>query len=157
MADEFVIRAATPADQAFISEMQYEAFFVPPGAEPFPRTILDEPQIRKYHANFGSEEGDVGLIAESSAGEPLGAAWARQLEGYGFVDHETPELGIAVAPRARCAGIGTALLERLLEVVPRCSLSVDTRNRAMRLYERLGFTTVRLDGDSTAVMLRSPS
>jgi ribosomal protein S18 acetylase RimI-like enzyme len=155
VADEFVIRAASPADQAFISEMQHEAFFVPPGAEPFPRSILDEPQIRKYHADFGTETGDVGFIAESSAGEPLGAAWVRLVEGYGFVDHETPELGIAVGERARDAGIGTALLEHLLAAAPRCSLSVDTRNRAMRLYDRLGFTTVRVDGDWTAVMLRS--
>ena len=150
-----MIRAATPADQALISQMQHEAFFAPPGAEPFPRTILDEPQIRKYHANSGT--GDVGSIAESSVGEPLGAAWARRVEGYGFVDDETPEPGIAVARRARCAGIGAALIEPVVEVASRRSRGVDARNRAMRLDERLGFTAVRLDGDRAAVMLRSPS
>lgn len=156
MADEFVIRAASSADQWFISEMQYQACFVPPGADPFPRSILDEPSITKYHAGFGTQVGDVGFIALSPGGEPLGAAWVRLVQGYGFVDHDTPELGIAVVERRRGAGIGSALLEHLLDRVPRCSLSVDTRNPAVRLYVRLGFATVGLDGDWTTVMLRSP-
>ena len=134
MADPFDTRAATAADQAFISDMQYEAMFVPPGAEPFPRSILDEPNIRLYHADFGSCDGDLGVIAESPTGRLLGAAWVRLVEGYGFVDADTPELGIAVVADRRGGGVGTALLGALLERVPRCSLSVDTRNPAIRLY-----------------------
>jgi ribosomal protein S18 acetylase RimI-like enzyme len=153
MAERFVIRTATSADQAFISEMQYEAFFVPPGADPFPASILDEPQIVGYHVGFGTRAGDVGLVAESAAGEPLGAAWVRQVEGYGFVDADTPELGIAVLAGERRRGIGSALLHELFGSVPRCSLSVDTRNPAMRLYQRLGFLTVRTDGAYSATML----
>lgn len=153
MAERFVIRRATSADQAFISEMQFEAFFVPPGAEPFPTSILDQPQIVKYHVGFGERAGDVGVIAESPAGRQLGAAWVRQVEGYGFVDADTPELGIAVLAGERCAGIGSALLHQLVRSVPRCSLSVDIRNPAIRLYERLGFAVVRTDGAYSVTML----
>ncbi len=149
-----MIRPATRADQSFITEMQYEAFFVPRGDEPFPTSILDEPQIRKYHIDFGTRPGDVGVVAEAPDRRLLGAAWVRLVEGYGFVDADTPELGIAVVKSERGAGLGTALMGALLEVVPRCSLSVDLRNPAIHLYERLGFVTVRTDGGQSATMLR---
>lgn len=153
MADRCTTRTATAADQVFISEMQYEAFFVPPGAEPFPVSILDEPHIRPYHVGFGTRPGDVGVIAETCGGRPIGAAWVRLVEGYGFVDAHTPELGIAVVDEHRGGGVGTALLDDLLVTVPRCSLSVDRRNPATRLYERSGFVTVRTDDEHTVVML----
>ena len=155
MVDSYRIRAASASDQRFISEMQFEAFFVPPGGEPFPRSILDEPNVRPYHAEFGTRPGDVGVIAETSAGRPFGAAWVRLVEGYGFVDAETPELGIAVVDSYRGSGVGSALLDELVARVPRCSLSVDVRNAAFRLYERSGFVTVRTDGEHTKVMLRT--
>ena len=152
--DGVTIRTATADDQVFISEMQYEALFVPPGAEPFPRSILDEPGIRKYHADFGDRQGDAGVIAEDASGRPIGAAWVRQVEGYGFVDHDTPELGIAVVARARGRGVGAEMLRVLLDHEPRCSLSVDDRNPARRLYERAGFRWVRDDGQGSIVMVR---
>jgi ribosomal protein S18 acetylase RimI-like enzyme len=94
------------------------------------------------------------VIAEIPTGETLGAAWVRQVEGYGFVDHDTPELGIAVVAEARGSGVGAELLRALLDQVPRCSLSVDTRNPARRLYERMGFQLVRDDGHGSVVMVR---
>ena len=155
MSDGFSVRPAVAADQPTISAMQYEAFFVPPGQPPYPRSILDEPHIRRYHVGFGTVAGDVGVVAERDDGTLLGAAWVRQVEGYGFVDEHTPELGVAVVEGVRGVGIGTALLGELLALVPRCSLSVDIRNPAMRLYERSGFETVRMDGEHSAVMLRT--
>lgn len=154
MVDRYTIRTANPTDQAFITDMQYEAFFVPPGGDPFPRQILEEPHIRPYHEQFGDRSGDIGVIAETVDGRPLGAAWVRQVKGYGFVDADTPELGIAVIGDRRGTGVGTALLNALFERTPRCSLSVDTRNAAKRLYDRFGFVLVRLDGEYSAVMLR---
>jgi len=154
MAERFTIRPASAADQAFISDMQYEALFVPAGEPPFPRAILDEPNIRRYHEGFGTVAGDTGVIAESFDRRPLGAAWVRLVVGFGFVDHDTPELGIAVVASARGTGVGSALLRQLFDVVERCSLSVDRRNRAIRLYERFGFVPIRVDGDHATVMLR---
>lgn len=147
------IRPATAADQAFISDMQYEALFVPPEAPAFERSILDEPGISRYHADFGSRDGDVGRIAVDRSGRPVGAAWVRRVDGYGFVDAETPELGVAVVGDRRGEGVGSALLESLLAAVPRMSLSVDRRNPARQLYERFGFTVVRSEGEDGIVML----
>ena len=149
------IRRAGPADQSFISEMQYAALFVPQGEAPFPRSILDQPNIARSHGGFGTLAGDGGVIAEDLDQRPLGAAWARLVEGYGFVDALTPELGIAVVANASGRGVGSALLRRLTVMVPRVSLSVDIRNPAMRWYERFALRTVRIEGEHTAVMLRT--
>lgn len=152
----YTIRPATQFDQVFIEEMLYEALFVPPGHEPFPRSVLDQPDIAHYVDGFGTRPGDVGLIVED-AGERIGAAWVRLLQGndrgYGYIDDDTPELSAAVKPRWRNHGIGTALLLRLVEELPRVSLSVDSRNPAVRLYERLGFKVVAAE-DTSLTMLR---
>ena len=47
------------------------------------------------------------------------------------------------------------MLQELLAIAPRCSLSVDISNRAIHLYERLGFVTVRTEDQYSAVMERS--
>jgi SAM-dependent methyltransferase len=148
------VRPATPGDQGVITEMLYEALYVPPGGEPFERSIVDEPGLRPYHDEFGSRRGDVGRVAIDGTGEAVGAAWVRQLRGHGFVDDVTPELSIAVVDRCRGGGVGSALLASLLDAVPRVSLSTDRRNPARRLYERFGFELVRAEGDHTLVMLR---
>ncbi len=136
--------------------MLYEALFVPPDKEPFPRSVLDAPEVAKYAAGFGTREGDVGFVAEA-ANDSIGAAWVRLLRGadsgYGYVDVDTPELTVAVVPRWRGRGVGTALCRRLLEVVPRMSLSSDVRNPALHLYQRLGFEVHARDGTS-ATMVR---
>ena len=153
----YVIRDLSVDDQEFVTDMQYEAFFVPPGAAPYPRSIVGEEAILPYHADFGSRVGDVGVAAEVPTVELLGAAWVRHVpNGYGFVAEEIPELGIAVVASARGRGIGSALLAALVDRVPTLSLSCDVRNPAMRLYRRFGFELVRMDGENTAVMLRRP-
>lgn len=158
---EFEIRAATGADELFLREMQYQALYVAPGEDSFPEAIVDEPNIARYYVGFGGQIGDVGRVAVASsgdpAGEPIGAAWVRRSTSddpsYGYIDDDTPELGIAVTGGRRGAGVGSALLDDLLGVLPRCCLSVDSRNPAVRLYERSGFDVVRRDGMSL-LMLR---
>jgi len=154
---KFSIRAANGADELFLRQMQYQALFVAPDDEPFPVAIVDEPHIARYYRGFGGQLGDVGRIAVGVDGELIGAVWVRRSTSdnpsYGYVDDVTPELGIAVAEGSRGAGIGSALLDDLLGVLPRCCLSVDSRNPAVRLYERSGFEVVRRDG-SSLILLR---
>ena len=154
-----VIRPIDPVsedDIELLRAMLYEALFVPPGAPPFPAEVVDASEMVRYIADFGSQSTDRGWCAEAFSGELLGAAWVRQLSGknagYGYVDDDTPELTVAVAASHRNRGFGTGLLTALLDEVGRCSLSCDVRNPAVALYERLGFVTVRSDGD-TLVML----
>lgn len=147
---DITYRPLLPADQDLLWEYLYLAVFVPPGAPPLPPETVHQPMLARYVAHWGRQH-DSGLLAiEPSQGRDVGAAWLclwPECEvGYGFVDGETPELGMAVRPEYRQRGIGTALLRRLLaEVDTRygaVSLSVSQANPAVRLYERLGFEGV---------------
>jgi ribosomal protein S18 acetylase RimI-like enzyme/predicted O-methyltransferase YrrM len=155
------LQRATTADEPFLRRMVYEALYVPAGQPPFPEAVLDRPDIRHYYLGFGRRPGDIGRIAETGAGEPVGATWVRQLTsadpGYGYVDDDTPELTIAVTAPYRGAGVGSALLADLLVEVPRCSLSVDVRNPARSLYERFGFEKVGGSGDSLTMLRTAPA
>jgi ribosomal protein S18 acetylase RimI-like enzyme len=149
-------RPATAADEGFLREMVYEALYVPAGRPPFPASVLDQPDVNHYYRGFGERAGDVGRIAVTGSGEPVGAAWVRRFgstePGYGFVDEHTPELTIATVPAARGRGLGTMLLRDLFAVVPRCSLSVDRGNPAVRLYERIGFAVVTTAGETLTML-----
>jgi len=144
------VRPATAEDADFLLTMLYEAARWNPDwpREPI-EEVLQDPIIRRYHEGWG-RRGDAGVLAEIG-GEPVGAAWFRLFDprepGYGFVDETIPELGIAVVPLRRRAGIGTALLEALIERAeadgyPALSLSVAVSNRSRRMYERAGFRKV---------------
>lgn len=141
--------------------MVYLALYVPPGATPFPREILREPQIARYAEGFG-RAGDIGFKAIDENLEIVGAAWLRTWTedncGYGFIDAKTPELSIAVLSRCRGMGIGTALMSQLIEAVSQraaaISLSVSATNRAMRLYQRCGFVEHGREGDSVTMIRR---
>lgn len=114
-----------------------------------PDDIKGDPYLARYVRGWG-RHGDLGVLCEK-AGDPIGAAWVRLLVGaerndISFVDPETPELAVAVLPGHEGRGIGTALLEDLIErssgVYPAIVLTVREVNPAVRLYERLGFAIV---------------
>jgi GNAT superfamily N-acetyltransferase len=159
MSPNFIIRPLMPSDSAFLWEMVYHAIHVPEG-EPAPaHDIVYDPMIAAYVRGWG-REGDVGFAAVSTgSAQRVGAAWVRlfdrEMPGHGFLDETTPELSMAILPEYRGAGIGTALLERLVaslrERHDALSLSVARRNPALRLYSRAGFVEVGGDSD-TAVM-----
>jgi GNAT superfamily N-acetyltransferase len=150
------IRALTLEDAPFLREALYHAIFVPPDTEPPARSIIDLPELAVYIEDFGTRTGDVGVLALDGA-TPVGAAWARLMRGFGFIDGATPELSIALLPNYRGSGIGTGLLKALLAALTptasRVSLSVQMSNPAFRLYQRLGFQMVDRDGDSAIMVL----
>jgi ribosomal protein S18 acetylase RimI-like enzyme len=103
------------------------------------------------------------VIAELE-GEPVGAAWYRLFTerdpGFGFVDEETPELGIAVVPLHRRKGIGETLLRALMvqareDGFHALSLSVAVHNRSRMMYERTGFQKVREDAEGDSWVMRA--
>ncbi len=142
-------RTLTASDEPFLWEMLYQALNLPPGQPPFPREILQKPEIACYVQGWGQPH-DRGFAALVE-GAPVGAAWLRLLTaerpGYGYVDDDTPELSIAVLPKFRGRGIGSQLMTCLLELAqqtryPAVCLSVSPGNPALRLYQRLGFAKV---------------
>ncbi len=153
----FSIRELTPADEPFLWEMLYHAIHVPEGQLPPPRSIVEEPKLAHYVRQWGQRPGDMGFVAlVKSTGQPVGAAWLRLFSrldpGYGFVDENIPELSIAMLPGSRGQGLGTLLLNALLQAAGQkfqaISLSVSPDNPARRLYERSGFAEVADDSSS---------
>jgi ribosomal protein S18 acetylase RimI-like enzyme len=152
------IRAATPRDIGFLWEATGWAANWRGGSE----DKIDEDSFAATYVKSWGRHGDAGFVAEDEEGRPIGAAWYRffsdDRHGYGYISPEIPELSIAVDPGHRGLGIGTALLEALRDRarsagVSALSLSVEEDNPALRLYERLGFERLRLDGGAWTMRL----
>jgi ribosomal protein S18 acetylase RimI-like enzyme len=143
-----VIRRSRSDDAQFLREMLFEAAYWRAGKQrPSLEEGLARPDLAKVLAGWG-RTGDLALVATDGLGERIGAAWMRLWTAddhvHGFVDAQTPELGIGVQRDFRRHGVGTALLLALLgrareDGVPRVSLSVEIENVARLLYERFGF------------------
>lgn len=156
------IRPLTKADEGLLWEAIYHAIHVPAGQSPPPRSIIEDPNIARYVRGWG-RRGDFGFVGELE-GRRIGASWLRiwagNDRGYGWVDDRTPELTVAVWPGHRAQGIGTRLLKSTLAaatVLPGVSLSVSTTNPAVRLYERMGFQRVSVQGSSLVMVRRKPT
>ena len=116
-----------------------------------PRSIIREPELAAFIEGFGTLPDDHCLVAEVE-GTAVGAAWVRIVRTYGHIDDTTPLLSISLLPKHRGQGIGTVLMDRLLDHLRtlghrRASLSVQKANPALRLYRRAGFVDYREEGD----------
>lgn len=156
------VRLMLNSDQVSLPEFLYQAIFLPEGVEPPSRSIINDPQIFAYIKEFGTQPGDLGVVAEQN-GQVIGAAWTRIIPGHGYINDETPELAISILPEFRGYGIGTKLLKKLFAVLRangyiRTSLSVQKDNPAVRLYGRLGYkiTEEKLDhvGNEDFIMIK---
>jgi ribosomal protein S18 acetylase RimI-like enzyme len=145
---DYLIRPLTPADEAIIWEMVYQALQGSEGAAP-PREILQRPEYARYAEAWG-REGDRGFVAHDKKDHGLlGAVWFRSpAEGA------TPELAFAVRPGHRKRGLGAALLTQWVRANPQqdeISLRVGPTNPAVRLYERFGFKIAEQSDNSVAM------
>lgn len=157
----FQIRAAIELDVPFLWEMLYESMYVPEGNEPFSRDIIHDPYLSKYVEGWG-RDGDLGSIAVNSEGESMGSITARFFnsnnKGFGYVSDYIPELGMAIMPRFRGKGMGTALMQALFDQlkekdIKQVSLSVDPGNlAAVTLYKRFGFKEVGMVDTSVTMV-----
>jgi ribosomal protein S18 acetylase RimI-like enzyme len=143
----FRIRPLDRRDQAFLWDVLHIALWDPPPAPLRPREILEHPEVRIYAEDWG-HEGDVGVVAEID-GKPIGACWMRVLpdgKGLGYVDDETPQLGIALLPGYQRKGYGEKLMRAALDAARaryrKVSLTVHPENPAIALYRRCGFAEV---------------
>jgi ribosomal protein S18 acetylase RimI-like enzyme len=157
------VRPANARDADFLWRVLLEAYNWNGEQRFTAEQLLADPRAARYLVGW-PREGDFGVVAETSAGEPVGAAWARCLPenepGYGFVAQDVPELTLGVLPRHRGRGYGRALMEALVRAaaegpapVARLSLSVEDGNPAVRLYTSLGFTRIGRNGGSDTMVL----
>lgn len=158
------IRAATVADVPFMWDMLFEAAFTTDEARAVWRSDPQPPpELVKYLDGWG-RRGDAGVIAEHADGASIGAAWYRLFtsgdRGDGVMaEPNVPELAIAVEPQRRGRRIGEDLLTTLAtrardDRFEHLLLSVDPANtRAIRLYERVGFTLVETEDPARGTSL----
>jgi ribosomal protein S18 acetylase RimI-like enzyme len=157
-----VLRPAVPEDLTFLRQMLFEASYLEGSPRPELEEGLSDPDVVIYLEDWGRPD-DRGLIAVDESGSPVGAAWfrlfTRDRPGWGYLDEHTPELALAVVSGRRGQGIGSQLLDSLVQLArqqghPRLSLSVDPINYgAFRLYERLGFREVTRDEQKVVMVI----
>ena len=153
---DVIIRSMRPKEYDLLREILYQAIYLPEGANPPPRSVVNLPELQVYVTDFGTRPGDCCLAAEAE-GTVVGAAWCRIMEDYGHIDNDTPSLAISLLPEYRGLGIGTRLLNGFLlllreNVYRRASLSVQKGNPALRLYQRTGFR-IASEKDTEYLML----
>ena len=124
---------------------------------------LSDPELAKLLNAWGCN-GDTGWIAEDDSGARIGACWYRFWQdtnhSWGYIDEETPELGIGVVKFNRGRGIGCELLRVLLShaannCIGQVSLSVEKDNPAYNLYSRVGFVAVEEVGNAWTMVAKS--
>ena len=153
---EYSVRPMREEEYHLLGDFLYEAIFIPEGAEPPPRAIIEQPELQVYIRNFGKESGDCCFVAEVD-GRVVGAVWARIMNDYGHIADDIPSLAISLYEEYRGMGLGTALMCRILDHLremgfARASLAVQKANFAVKLYEKVGFKTID-QNDEEYIML----
>ena len=152
---DYIVRNICKDEYALLEEFLYQAIYVPEGFEgDVPRSLVsDDPKCRAAFEGFGTLPDDRALVAEVG-GKVVGACWVRTTDEYGHIDDATPSFSISLFEEYRGQGMGTALMQRMLDDLKvagyaRASLSVQKANPAVRLYKRRGFCIVGNGADET--------
>ncbi len=142
------LQPSQPIDLPFMKEILYKAvFWRDVQNRPSLKEALSLPDVAKALADWGGRDGDTALIATQN-GTPVGAVWYRywtaEDEMRGYMDDKVPVLVVGIHADQRGKGIGTLLIEGLVEQarkdgVLRVSLMVSKDNYALKLYEQQGF------------------
>ena len=152
------IREIREAEIPLLDDFLYEAIFIPEGVAAPPRDIIGQEDLQVYVRDFGRWPDDHCLVAECD-GRIVGAVWVRVMDDYGHVDAETPSLAISLYRDYRGQGIGTQLLQRMLDLLRekgyrQVSLSVQKANYALRMYQKAGFGSIADRGEEVLMVCR---
>ena len=140
------IRKLLEEEVSLLQDFLYEAIFVPEGMPAPPKSIINQPELQVYIANFGKKKDDIGLVAEVDK-KVVGAVWVRIMNDYGHIDNDTPSFAISLYKNYRGFGIGTDLMKEMLCILKdrgykQASLAVQKANYAVRMYQKTGFEIV---------------
>jgi GNAT superfamily N-acetyltransferase len=153
------IRAAQPDDIELLKKALYISVVWDEDQPSTFEQVVGHPELAQYWENWG-RPGDLGVVAERD-GEYLGAAFGRLFTedrpSYGFVDEQTPEVGIGIIEAERGKGLGRRMMLQLEGLYRefgsnRLSLSVNFTNPARHLSESLGYTEVGQDENSAQMV-----
>ena len=153
-----VIRTIRSEELPLLSDFLYEAIFIPEGVAASSRSIIEQEDLQVYIRDFGRQPDDHCLVAEVD-GRIVGAVWVRVMNDYGHIDDKTPSLAISLYKDYRNQGIGTELLQRMLDLLRekgyrQVSLSVQKANYALRMYQNAGFEVIAYRGEEVLMVYR---
>lgn len=153
------IRKWKDGEQAFLEDFLYEAIFIPEGVEAPSREIIQLPELQVYITDFGKRSDDICFLAEAD-GKVAGAVWVRVMEDYGHLEEGVPSFAISLYKEYRNLGIGTALMERMLQELAqrgyeKASLAVQKANYAVKMYQKVGFEIVGENEEEYLMMWRA--
>lgn len=145
--ESFALRSATPDDEGFLCELyastrkdEMAAWGWDPIQEQMFLKLQFTAQRRHYDIAFPDADHKIVL----SAGRPVGRILVFR------TGSEIRLVDIALLPEHRCGGIGASLIRRLLEEAQSTgkpvTLHVEKLNRAVSLYQRLGFSVINDTG-----------
>ena len=143
---DYKIREIKENEYPVLPDFLYEAIVIPEGAEKPPKPIVEQPELQTSIADFGKAD-DWCFVAEVKE-RIVGAVWVRIMNDYGHIDDETPSLAISLHEEYRRLGLGTALMDAMLQFLrakeyKQVSLSVQKANYAVHMYRKAGFAVVK--------------
>ena len=141
------LRPVTPQDGALLCRIYASTRAEELAPLPWPQAHKDaflRMQFEAQHAHYQQHYPDAAFLVVMRGEEPLGRLYLHRRE------HALRIVDIALLPEHRGTGLGGALLRELLEESAaagrKVSIHVERNNRALGLYQRLGFRTVQDDG-----------
>ena len=153
-----IFREIQKGEIPLLEDFLYEAIFIPEGVAAPSREIIGQEDLQVYVRDFGRLPDDHCLVAEVD-GKVVGAVWVRVMDDYGHIDDQTPSLAISLYKDYRNRGIGTQLLQRMLDLLReigyhQVSLSVQKANYALRMYQKAGFEVIADRGEEVLMVCR---
>ena len=154
---DYQIRKIRENEYSILSDFLYYAIYIPEEIEKPPKSIIEQPELQVYIADFGKAD-DWCLVAEVKE-KIVGAVWVRIMNDYGHIDDKTPSLAISLYEEYRNLGLGTALMKTMLQVLKnkgytQISLSVQKANYAVNMYRKLGFEAVKENEEEYIMVCR---
>ncbi|MBD0369753.1 MAG: N-acetyltransferase [Pyrinomonadaceae bacterium] len=141
------LRPSTPEDEAFLYEVYKSTRAEEMAAWGWPTAQQDaflQLQFKAQQMSYQMEDGQSGTQIILLDGQPVGQLIVNRTES------EIHLTDISLLTEHRSGGIGTLLIKELFEEAAAegkvVELHVLKTNRAMRLYERLGFKTIGESG-----------
>ncbi len=144
--DNLNIRELKKNEHNILGNFLYEAIFIPKGTKKPPREIINNEELQVYVKDFGNYKDDNCIVAELN-NKIVGACWTRIMNDYGHIDDNTPSFAISLYEEYRGKGIGTKLMETMLQLLKdkgykKTSLAVQKNNYAVKMYKKVGFKII---------------
>lgn len=144
--NNIIIREIKKGEYKYLEDFLYEAIYIPVGVEKPSRDIIKNKDLQVYIEDFGNKKDDNCLVAVYE-NRIIGACWTRIMDDYGHIDNTTPSFAISLYEDYRGKGIGTELMEKMLELLKQkgykqASLAVQKENYAVKMYKKVGFEII---------------